>query len=69
MIKHANILNRCKYVVTNPIGYTDICYLTTDPPMILSSPPANSVAPMNMDHMIQCSFEGLLIRIHNANIA
>ena len=27
--------------------------------MILSSPPANSVAPVNMDHMIQCSFEGL----------
>ena len=27
--------------------------------MILSSPPANSVAPVSIDHMIQCSFEGL----------
>ena len=27
--------------------------------MILSSPPASSVAPVNTHHIIQCTFEGL----------
>ena len=38
--------------------YRIFFYLPTDPPTILISP-ANSVAPVNTDHMIQCTFEGL----------
>ena len=36
-----------------------IFYLTTDPPTILTPPPANSEASVNADHMIQCTFEGV----------
>ena len=36
-----------------------IFYLATDPPTILISPPANSEASVDADHMIQCTFEGV----------
>ena len=52
-------LNRLALMSKQSYRLQNIFYLTTDPPMILSSPPANSVAPVNTHHIIQCTFEGL----------
>ena len=45
---------------------------TTDPPTILSLSPADSTVAVNIDHMIQCVFEGLpiptVVWSHDGNV-
>ena len=56
IIQNINFINTVTTVHTTTL---QIFYLTTDPPTILTSPPANSEASVNADHMIQCTFEGV----------
>ena len=58
---------------TTQLYCTITCIIfTTDPPTITLSPPANSEAAVDTDHMIQCGFEGVptptVVWLHNGSM-